>query len=74
MVKRRCEGCFSVEASEIFSQGGDLESCVDFSWCGLLGEPDDLSDRELVSCEFVRVVLDVSDVVVSPSSGGHRDV
>ena len=32
------------------------------------GEPDDLSDRELVSCEFVRVVPDVSDVVVSPSS------
>ena len=29
---------------------------------------DDLSDRELVSCELVRVVPDVSDVVVSPSS------
>ena len=68
MVERRCECCFSVEASEIFSQGGDLESCVDFSWCGLLGEPDDLSDREPVSCELVRVVPDVSDVVVSPSS------
>ena len=25
-VKTRCEGCFSVEAFEIFSQGGDLES------------------------------------------------
>ena len=45
-----------------------MESCVDFSWCGLLGELDDSSDRELVSCELVRVVPDVSDVVVSSSS------
>ena len=33
-----------------------------------MGEPDDLSDRELVSCELVRVVPDVTDVLVSPSS------
>ena len=26
-------------------------------------EPEDLSDRELVSCELVRVVLVVSDVI-----------
>ena len=33
-----------------------------------MGESDDLSDRELVSCELVRVVPDVIDVLVSPSS------
>ena len=31
-VKRRCVGSVSVEAFEIFSQGGDLESCGDLSW------------------------------------------
>ena len=34
-------------------------------------EPEDQSDREPVSCELLRVVLDVSDVIdvlVSPSS------
>ena len=67
-VKRRCECCFSVEAFEIFSQGRNLESCGDLCWDGLLGEHDDLSDRELVSCELVRVVPDVTDVPVSPSS------
>ena len=36
MVKRRCEGCFSVEAFEIFSEGGDLDSCGGLSWNGLL--------------------------------------
>ena len=67
-VKRRCEGCFSVEAFDIFSLGRDLESCGDLSLDGLLGEPDDLTDREPVSCELVRVVLYVTDVLVSPSS------
>ena len=33
-----------------------------------MGEPDDLSDREPVSCELVHVVPDVTDVLVSPSS------
>ena len=63
--KRRCEGFVSVEAFEIFSQGRDLESCGDVSWEHLLEESEDLSDREPVSCELVRVVPDVIDV---PSS------
>ena len=67
-AKRNCDGCFSVEASEILSQGRDLESCGDLSWEDFLEKPEDLSDRELVSCERVRVVLDVTDVLVSPSS------
>ena len=53
----------SVEAFEIFRQGEDLKSCGDLSWGDLLGEPDDLSDCMLVSCELVRVVPDVSDVI-----------
>ena len=62
-VKRRCEGFVSVEALENFSQGEDLESCGDVSWEHLLEEPEDLSDREPFSCELVRVVLDVIDVL-----------
>ena len=68
MTGKRCDGFVSVEAFEIFSQVGDLESCGDISWEDLLVEPDDLSDRELVSGELVRVVPDVTDVLVSPSS------
>ena len=52
-VKRRCEG---------------LESCGDLSWEDLLDKPAEMSDRETVSCELVRVVPDVTDVPVSPSS------
>ena len=37
-VKRRCEGCVSVEAFEIFSEEGDMGSCRGFSWVGPLGE------------------------------------
>ena len=37
-VKRRCESLVSVEAFEIFTQGGDLESCGGLSWRGPLGE------------------------------------
>ena len=33
-----------------------------------MGEPDDLTGREPVSCGLVRVVPDVADVPVSPSS------
>ena len=67
--KRRCEGFVSVEAFEIFRQGcEDLESCGDVSWEHLLEEPFHLSDREPDSCGLVRVVLDVIDVPVSPSS------
>ena len=37
-VKRKCEGFVSVEASDIFSQGRELESCCDLSWEGSLRE------------------------------------
>ena len=67
-VKRRYEGLVSVEAMEIFSQGGDLDSCGDLSWEDLLDKPEDLSDCEPDSCAHVRVVPDVIDVLVSPSS------
>ena len=56
--KIRCEGFGSVEAFEIFSQGRDLESWDDFSGV----------DCELDACALVRVVLDVTDMPVSPSS------
>ena len=61
-VTRRCEGCVSVEAFEIFSQEGDLESCGDLSWVDLLEKHGDVSDRESDSCAHVRVVPDVTDV------------
>ena len=66
--KRRCEDFVSVEVFEILSQERDVESCGAVSWEDLLEEPDDLSDRELVSCELVRVVPDVIDVPGYPSS------
>ena len=62
-VKRRCEGLVSVEAFEFFAQKRDSESCGDVSWERLVEELEDLSDREPVPCELVRVVLDVSDVI-----------
>ena len=68
MVKRRCEGLVSVDAFEIFSQGGDVESCGDVSWEDLLDNPEDLSDCEPDSSVHVRVVLVVTDVLVSLSS------
>ena len=43
-VKRTCEGGVSVEASKIFSQERDLESCGDLSWVDMLEEREDLSD------------------------------
>ena len=52
---------------EICTQEGDVESCGDVSW-DLLEKPEDLSDCELDSGELVRVVPDVTDVLVSPSS------
>ena len=54
-----------MEAFEIFSQEGDLESCGDLSWEDLLGKHKVLSDCEADSCAHVRVVLDVTDVLVS---------
>ena len=61
--KRRCEGFVSVEAFEFLSRrrSGEL-------WRYFLEEPEDLSGREPVSGELVRVVPDVTDVPVSSSS------
>ena len=67
-VKRRCEGCVSVETFEIFSPEGDLESCGGLSWRDLLEKLEDLSDCEPDSCARVRVVPVVTDVPVSPCS------
>ena len=67
-VKRRCQGCVSVEAFEIFSQGKDSESCGGLSWEDLLEKPQDFSDFEPDTRAHVRVVPDVTDVPVSPSS------
>ena len=67
-VKRRSDGLSSVEAFEIFSQGRDLESCGGLSWRDLLEKHEDLSDCETEARAHVRVVHDVIDVLVSPSS------
>ena len=67
-VKRRCEGVVSVEALGFFCQGRDLESCGNLSWEDLLLKHEGLSDREPYPCAHVRVVLDATDVLVSPSS------
>ena len=67
-VKRRCEGLVSVEAIEICSQGGDVESGGDGSLEDLLAKPEDLSDCEPDSCAHVGVVPDVTDVLDSLSS------
>ena len=63
---RRCLS--SVEAFEIFSEGGDLESCGGPSWRDLLEKHEDLSDCEPDSCAHVRGVPDVTDGPVSPWS------
>ena len=57
-----------MEAFDIFSQEGDVESCGDVSWEDILDNPEDLSDCEPDSCAHVRVVPDVIDVFVSPTS------
>ena len=57
-----------MKAFDILGQGGDMDSCGDVFWEDLLEEPEDLSDSEPLSCELVRVVPDVIDVPVSPSS------
>ena len=67
-VERRCEGFVSVEAFEIFGQGRHLESCGDLSWEDTMEEIGNWSDCESVSRARVRVVPDVTDVLVSPSS------
>ena len=48
-VKRRCEGFVSVEAFEIFGQGGDLESCGNLSWGDLR--------RSMRTCLIVSLIL-----------------
>ena len=67
-VKRRCEAFVSVEAFEIYSQEGDLESCGGFSCEDFLEKPEGPSDCEPDFCAHVRVVPVVTDVLVSPSS------
>ena len=67
-VKRRRDGLVSVEAFEIFGQGRDLESCGGLSWEDLVEKPEDLSYCEPDTHAHVRVLLDVPDVTVSPSS------
>ena len=67
-VKRRCECFVSVEAFDIFSQGRDLESCGDVPWVDPLKKLDNWSTCEPDSCALVRVVLDLTDVLVFPSS------
>ena len=67
-VIRRCDCLVSVGAFNFFSQEGDVESCGDVSREDILDNPEDLSDCEPDSCAHVRVVPDVTDVLVSPSS------
>ena len=58
-----------MEAFEIFSQGGDLESWWGgFSWRDLLEKPEDWPEFELDTRVEVRLVPDVTDVLVSSSS------
>ena len=49
-------------------KGGDLESYGDRSWEDPLEKLDDLFECEPVCCALVRVVPDVTDVLVSTSS------
>ena len=55
-------------AFEIFSQGKDLESCGELSGWNPVENFEDLSECEHLSCALVRVVFDVTDVLVSSSS------
>ena len=63
-AKRRCVGFISAEASDIFSQGEDLESCGN-SWSDFWDESCGLSDCDSVT--WTRLIV-VNDVFVSPSS------
>ena len=60
-----------MDASEIFSQGGGLESCGGLSWEYLLEKPEGWSDFEPDTRVEVHVVPDVIDVLVSPFFCGH---
>ena len=63
--KRRRDGLVFVEA---FDQGRDLESCGGLSWGDPLEKLENWSNCEPDSSAHVRVVPDVTDVLVSPSS------
>ena len=63
-----------MEAFEIFSQGRDLESWDDFSGVHLWDKPEDLSGCEPDARALVRVVPDVTDVLVSPFLRWSRSV
>ena len=67
-IKIRYEVVVSVEAFKFFGQGRDLESCGDLSWEDPLEQFENWSDCELDSRARVRMVHDVTDVPVSPSS------
>ena len=67
-VKRRRDGLSSVEAFQILSQEEDLGSCGGLTWEDLLEKHEDLSGCDPDSWAHVRVVPDVTDVLVSPSS------
>ena len=66
--KRRRNGLVSVETFEICGQARDLESCGDLSWWDPLEKFENWSDCESGSSALVRVIPDVTDVSVSPSS------
>ena len=55
-----------MEAFEILSQRGDLESCGGLPWRDSLEKPEDLSGREPDTRVDVSVVPAVPDVPVSP--------
>ena len=57
-----------MEIFEVFSQGGDLESCGNLYWRDLLEKHEDMPDWEPDLCHHVREVPDATDVPVSPSS------
>ena len=68
-VKRRCEALVSLEALVIFEVKRERWRVAEmFSWEDILDNPEDLSDCEPDSCAYVRVVPDVTDMLVSPSS------
>ena len=59
---------FRWRPSKVAVKGEDSQSCGDVSWERLAEEPEDLSHREPVSGGLVRIVPDVTDVLVSTSS------
>ena len=68
MLKEGVSVLFLREASDIFVQSEDLDSCGGFSWVDLLERLDDLYDCELETRTGVLAVLVVVGVLVSLSS------